>query len=303
MSVKLAIIMSKGSGKNSLAFKYEALKAAAAAHDLEPEFFLVSNGEEATAQAKAAVERGILLIAAAGGDGTLSAVATGLIPSAARLGVLPLGTFNHFAADLGIPNDMEGALEVLKNGVPLQVDVGEVNGLFFLNNSSVGIYPRLVHERDEDRARRSSSKLMALIRAAFKLMWKYPTLALKIKLDGREMIRRTAFVFIGNNEYILEGLRMGKRETMATGKLTIGVAHRTMRLDLIRIFFKALLGRLKHEMYFDEYQVAEAHLDSRKRFLRVSLDGEVKVVRTPLHYCIHPKALTVMVPQGGEGSR
>jgi YegS/Rv2252/BmrU family lipid kinase len=297
MPGRIVIILNKGSGRSPLPEKFDALKTAAAKQGLAPDFVLVTNGEEAEERAHEAALSGAEIVAAAGGDGTLSAVAQGLMGTSAKLGVLPLGTFNHFAADLGIPADIDGALEVIKRGVAEAVDVAEINRQIFLNNSSIGIYPRLVHERDEERRKTGKGKLSAFVTAFWKILRKYPSLTIKIKMGGQELTRKTSFVFVGNNEYILEGLRMGRREGLTQGYLDIGVVERSSRRDLIRVFLKALFGRLGKDPYFDEYRVQEARIDSRRRFLPVAMDGEVKLFRTPLNFKIRPKALTVMLPR------
>lgn len=297
MPRKIAIILNKNSGTGQLPEKFDALKEACRKHGLEPEIFLVGNGEEASERAREAAGSGFEIVAGAGGDGTLSAVAAGVLDTGAKLGVLPLGTFNHFAADLGIPPDLEGALNVLRDGVSEEVDVGEVNRQIFLNNSSVGLYPRMVHEKEEEMGRNGRGRVSAYLRAFWKVIKKYPSLILKMRLDGADIRRNTSFVFVGNNEYILEGLRMGRREGLKNGYLDIGVAHHTERRDLIRIFTRAFFGRLGGEPYFEEYRVQEAKIDSRRRFLPVSLDGEVKVLRTPLNFRIRPKALKVILPR------
>lgn len=295
---KVTVIINKNSGKDPFTQKFGALKVAALKYGFAPEFILVQSGEEAEERAHEAALQGAAIVAAAGGDGTLSAVAQGLMGTSAKLGVLPLGTFNHFAADLGIPSDVEGALKVIREGAPEAVDVAEINRQIFLNNSSIGIYPRLVHERDEERKKTGVGKFTAFLKASWKILRKYPSLTLKLKFgENKEVRRKTSFVFIGNNEYILEGLRMGRREGLKQGYLDIGVVERSSRADLVRVFFRALFGRLGGEPYFDEYKVQEARIDSRKRFLPVAMDGEVKLFRTPLNFKIRPKALTVMLPK------
>ncbi len=297
MAGKIVIVVNGSSGRASLPEKLALLRSAAEKQEFQPEFLLVKNGEEAEERAHEAALRGASVVAAAGGDGTLSAVAQGLMGTSATLGVLPLGTFNHFAADVGIPLDTEKALEIIRNGEAEAVDVAEVNRKIFLNNSSIGIYPRLVHEREEEERKNGGKKVGAFIKAFWKIVRKYPSLTLKLKVGDTEVTKKTSFVFIGNNEYILEGLRMGRREGLKKGYLDIGVVERSSRPHLIRVFFRALFGRLRNEAYFDEYKVEEARIDSRRRFLSVAMDGEVKVFRTPLNFKIRPKALTVFLPK------
>ena len=95
---------------------------------------------------------GVDVVVAAGGDGTISSVAAALIDTPVPLGILPVGTLNHFAKDLGLPLDLAGAVRTIMEGQRRRVDVGEVNGRIFVNNSSIGMYPVMVRDRDERRA-------------------------------------------------------------------------------------------------------------------------------------------------------
>src|SRR5947199_3052283 len=110
---------------------------------------LAREGSELTELARSAVSNGARAVVAGGGDGTVSAVASALVGTDKALGVLPLGTLNHFAKDLCIPLEVVGAARNVCEGREVSVDVGEVNGRVFINNSGLGLYPHIVRRREK----------------------------------------------------------------------------------------------------------------------------------------------------------
>ena len=189
-------------------------------------------------------------VVAGGGDGTINAVASQLIDSDKALGILPLGTLNHFAKDLNIPQDLESAVRTILLGRITKVDVGELNGRYFLNNSSLGIYPKIVIAR-ELQQKQGRSKWLALLSAAASMLHRYPTMTVRLTTDESELGRRTAIVFVGNNEYELEGLGMGARSCLNQGLLHVYVMHDTGIWGLVRLFFSALACKLDQVREFD----------------------------------------------------
>ena len=159
------------------------------------------------------------VVVAGGGDGTVSSVAAGLIDSPAALGVLPLGTLNHFARDLGMPRELPAAVAVIAAGETKPVDAGIVNGHLFVNNSSIGIYPSIVDAREALR-REGHRKWTAMVIATTRVVRRYRGVVVSIDVDGRRRQWRTPFVFIGSNEYRVEGLRIGERARLDGGSCT-----------------------------------------------------------------------------------
>jgi diacylglycerol kinase family enzyme len=250
------------------------------------------------ATARAALEQGrVDAIVAGGGDGTVNAVASVVAGSNMPFGVLPLGTLNHFAKDLGLPLDIDAAVRNVAQGEVIAVDVGEVNGRIFLNNSGLGLYPDIVHEREKQQARLGRGKWLAAAWATVAALRRYPFLKLTLNVKGRDHVRATPFVFIGNNEYSMTGLSIGERASLQDGLLSIYVAQRPGRLGLLRFGWRALCGRLAQEKDFDAILCDQFDIATRRKRLRVSTDGEVTVMRTPLHYKIRPGELHVIVPR------
>jgi diacylglycerol kinase family enzyme len=235
-------------------------------------------------------------VVAGGGDGTINAVASALMGTDKTLGVLPLGTLNHFAKDLKIPLDVEKAVATIIEAHFVQVDVGEVNGRIFLNNSSLGLYPSIVHQR-EQKQKLGQGKWPAFLWATLGVMRRYPFLDVRLNADGKEFSSRTPFVFIGNNEYAMESFDIGGRSSLDAGRLSLYFSHRTGRLGLLGLGVRALLRRLHQAEDFVRLTTTEVLIETKRNRLRVSIDGEVTLIRPPLRYRTRPGALRVMVPK------
>ena len=250
-----------------------------------------------TAAAMAALQGGMAVVVAGGGDGTINAVASVMVGTGVAFGVLPLGTLNHFAKDIGIPLGLDEAIANIAHGIRKNVDVGEVNGQIFLNNSSLGLYPDIVRDREKQQSRLGRGKWLAALWATIAALRRYPFLSVRLRLDdGQEQARRTPFVFIGNNEYTMQGFSIGARARLDAGKLSLYVAQRPGRLGLLRLAWCALRGRLAQERDFDVLSAESLDIETRHKRIRVATDGEVTVMATPLRYRIRPAALNVIVP-------
>jgi diacylglycerol kinase family enzyme len=258
---------------------------------------LARSGEEIVAAARrAAGDEETDIVVAGGGDGTINAVASQLVGTEKILGVLPFGTLNHFAKDLGVPLDAEEAARAVVAGHTALVDAGEVNGRIFLNNSSLGLYPTLVREREKLQERSGRGKWSAAFWAALTVLRRYPFVSIRLDVDGREMRRRTPFVFIGNNEYELDAFQVGTRARLDAGKLCLHVTRDIGRFGLARLSLRALFGRLREDKDFDALNAHEVWIETRHSRLRVAADGEVLIMRPPLRYRVLPGALRVCVP-------
>ena len=233
---------------------------------------------------------------AAGGDGTVNAIANIVCGTARPMGVLPCGTLNHFARDLGLPAELEAAAKVIAAGYTRQIDAAEVNGHVFVNNSSLGAYPAMVLDRE--RMKKSGrNKWASLMAASVRAFARFRRLTVEMTVDGQHRICITPFLFVGNNEYCLDGTRLGSREHLNSGVLALYLAPGVSRAGVLRMAISALFGHLKQDPAYEELLVKEFTVHVRKRRLRVSLDGEVERMPGPLHYRALPEALKVLCPE------
>ena len=257
---------------------------------------VVQSGSDIEATVKAAVKQGAQVVVAGGGDGTVSAVAAVLVGTQVTLGVLPMGTLNHFAKDLGIPLAQEEAIAVIAGNRRVSVDAGEVNGRIFINNSSLGLYPDIVREREKRQHRLGHGKWRALLAASIGAARRYPVVKVHVEVDGKTLVRSTPFVFIGNNEYTMEGFEIGARAALDKGTLSLYLTQRLGRFGLLQLAVRALFKRLQQARDFDMLTAREFVVRTGHKRLRVATDGEVNLMDTPLQYRVRPGALRVIVP-------
>ena len=290
------VVVNAGSGLGNDTDTVEKLRTLFEQAGASFEVRLARSGAEIAGLVEAAVAQRPDVVVAAGGDGTVSAVAAGLVGGEIPLGVLPLGTLNHFARDLRIPVDLEEAVRTVVEGRIARVDVGEVNGRIFLNNSSLGLYPDVVRDRERQQRRLGRGKWPALVWASLAVLRRFPFMTVRLSVDGRERLSRTPFVFIGNNAYLMEGFGIGERAVLDAGCLSLYVAHRAGRLRLLVLALRALFGRLRQASDFEALLTGEIVVESRHHRMRVATDGEISVLEPPLRYRIRPAGLAVMVP-------
>ena len=292
----ISVIVNAGSGLGNDDALLQRLRALFEARGADADVRLARGGAEITAAVQAALARRPDVIVAGGGDGTVSTVASALAGGPVALGVLALGTLNHFARDTGVPADLGHAVAAIVEGRPRTVDIGEVNGRTFINNSSLGLYPDIVRDRERQQRRLGRGKWPAFAWATVAALRRYPFMFVRLVVDGRDWRRRTPFVFIGNNEYRMDGFAIGERTDLDRGHLSLYVAQRPGRLKLLMLALRALTGRLRQARDFDALTATEIVIESRRRRLHVATDGEVTTMTPPLHYRIRPGALSVMLP-------
>ena len=270
----------------------EALKAAG----LDVEVELLSGGDCAV-RSRAIAERGDPLLIVGGGDGTVSAAASALIGTETALGILPLGTLNHFARDLGLPTELEEAARVIAQGHERRVDVGEMNERVFINNSAIGLYPLMVINRDLQRRSIGRSKWLAMIIASARTLWRFGHHRLTLTVNEERTGRvDTPLLFVGNNAYHTDLGAAGQRDSLERGELSVLVMRQKTRRGFIAASIRALLNRARPDDVVQIENVERLRVSSQRPQLAVSLDGEVVRAEAPVEYRIRKRALRVIAP-------
>jgi diacylglycerol kinase family enzyme len=223
-------------------------------------------------------------------------VAALVADSRVALGILPLGTLNHFARDAGIPADLGEAARAIVAGHTMAVDIADVNGRVFVNNSSVGLYPLMVRDREHQQEHLGRSKWPAMARAAGRAVWRFSKWRLRITVEGDTEIVETPILFVGNNRYETSLFALGRRARLDEGQLFFYAVHARSRLGLAKAMLRALFGRLDQARDFVVIGGTEARVEGRRKLLPVATDGEALALETPLHYRVRPKALKLLVP-------
>jgi YegS/Rv2252/BmrU family lipid kinase len=254
------------------------------------------DGAAIAEQAKKAAEAGTELIVVGGGDGTISAAAGALAGTETSLGILPLGTLNHFARDLGIPMKLDEAAKVIAAGQTRVVDVAEVNGRTFINNSAIGLYPLMVIDRDLQQQRLGRSKRFAMVVAALRALARFHHDRLTLTVNDEQARLDTPLLFVGNNDYRIDIGAPGHRGSLQDGKLCVLVMRKKTRRGLIVASIRALLNRTRPDDMVRLDDVARLRVASRRTHLPISVDGEVTALTSPLDYKVRRRALKVIAP-------
>lgn len=271
-------------------------------HGIDAKIVAVEPGELNRHCTEAAEAAGVDALVAAGGDGTISTAAAAVAGTDMPLGVLPLGTLNHFAKDAGIPLDLEQAVAAIAGGRTRQVDVAEVNGRVFINNSAVGLYPELVKSREAQQRRLGRGKKSAMLVAGMRAFWRFSRRRLSIRIGGHEGSIVTPLLFVGNNRYKMSLMGLGQRDAIDRGELCIYAPLANGPVHFLFVSLRAIFGREDRQDDFVALDgIEDVEIDSPRKALMVATDGEAQSLETPLRYKIRAGALKLIVP-AGEGA-
>ena len=262
---------------------------------LDVEIQLVAGGDCAV-RASAIAERGDELLVVGGGDGTISAAASALVGTETLLGILPLGTLNHFARDLGLPAELGEAAQLIARRPERRVDVAEMNDRIFINNSAIGLYPLMVIDRDEQRKRLGRSKRLAMVVASLRTLARFNHQRLSLTVNDEKERVDTPLLFVGNNDYRIDIGAPGQRESIDDGELSVFVMRKKTRRGLIAASVRALFHRARDDDMERIDGVQRLRVGSHRSTIPVSLDGEVVRAAPPLDYRIRKQALRVIAP-------
>jgi diacylglycerol kinase family enzyme len=293
----VVVIVNAASGGNSAEEFRRLVEREFQTQGVEAEVLLAKGGKQLAALALRAGEGQSQTVVAAGGDGTVNAVASQLLGTDKRLGVLPVGTFNYFAKNLGIPLDLAGAVRTVAHGRAADVDVCEVNGRIVINNSSIGLYPSIIRQREQEYRRWGRRQLVAYAAVLRVIFGRGAFVSVRITTGGGELVERTPLVFVGGNKFQIEEFDLPGRRCVNRGEMAVYVARAGGKLGLLRLAMQALLRRLRGERRLEVLCAGEALVETRRRRLRVAIDGEVVVLNTPLLFRTRPAALKVLVPE------
>jgi diacylglycerol kinase family enzyme len=294
--LKVIVVVNRGGG--SAARAEERIREAFEGTGVETDVRLVEPGQLDRSCAEVAEAKGVDALVAAGGDGTISTAAGAVAGTGFPLGILPMGTLNHFARDAGIPLDLKQAAAAIAAGRTRPVDAAEVNGRVFVNNSAVGLYPMLVREREAQQRRLGRTKRAAMLVAAARALWRFSSRRLTLHIAGMKAPVETPLLFVGNNKYETGLLGLGRRAAIDKGELCIYAPLAASRLAFVWLSLRAVFGRPDRQRDFLTVEgIEEAGIDSPRPRLMVALDGEARLLETPLRYRVRTGALKLIVPE------
>lgn len=238
------------------------------------------------------------VVVAAGGDGTIDGIASVLADTGKILGVLPIGTFNLFAKRLNIPLDLGAAVETVVSGRVAEINVGEVNGRVFLSRSSIGLYPLALRQREKMYRRFGRSRLIALLGGATALMRWGNLMTIRLTTESGRHLLRSRFVFVCNNPEELDYFNLPGGECIDADKFAVYAPKPLTPPGILRLGFRMLRRQARERRDFDTFCSREILLEIEPSRVPVSLDGEVEIMQSPLHYRLRVGALHMLVPAG-----
>jgi YegS/Rv2252/BmrU family lipid kinase len=254
-------------------------------------------GDDIEQRTREAIKCGARLVVVGGGDGTVSRAAQAVAGSKAVLGILPLGTLNHLARDLGLPAELDQAVAIVAGGQVRTIDVAEVNDRIFVNNAAIGLYPLMVIDRESQEHRLGRSKRLAMLVASLRTLANFHNQRLTLHANGGKAQVDTPLLFVGNNDYRLSLPGAGKRDRIDEGRLCAMVLRKKSAPGFLAAVGRALLGLTRDDDLVRLDDVQQLRVDSARSEIALALDGETLTMRPPLTFRIRPKALKVMIPK------
>ncbi|MET0963578.1 MAG: diacylglycerol kinase family protein [Noviherbaspirillum sp.] len=269
---------------------------------------LVENPGDLARVAQAAVAQANLVggvVVVAGGDGTINTVANAVLASACPLGVVPHGTFNYFGRTHGIPEEPEAAIRMLLGARPQPVQVGLVNDRLFLVNASLGLYPKLLEDREAWKSQYGRSRLVALVAGLYSVLRGRRQLRLQLTQEGQLVNVRTPTLFVGNNKLQLQQIGMAEADALDAGFLVAIAPHPVGTISLLWLALRGALGSLgdaKHVRSFALRELDVSRSGRRSRTIKVAVDGEVLRLQEPLRFRVSPQPLYLLKSGEATGS-
>lgn len=296
------IVVNAGSGHSDTETTCRAiaqvLNAAGRAHEI----LRVEDAErlgEVARQAVAKAQQNNGIVVAAGGDGTLNAVAQATLDSGCRFGVIPQGTFNYFGRTHGISSDTAEAARALLTARVNPVQVGLVNDRVFLVNASLGLYPQSLEDREEQKQRHGRSRLVAAWAALVTIFHGYRPMLIKLEREGRTHELRTLTLFVGNNRLQLEQVGLDEAEVVEEGKLVAIVLRPVPTLTLLWLVAQGAMGKLGRARGVQHFALSSLTVtpsSRRVRRLKIATDGEIAWMNTPIEFRVAPEPLLLLTP-------
>ena len=280
---------------------YEQLMTCLTAYGYEIQAFEISSEanfnhlmEKVILRHQQASEAGVVV--AAGGDGTLNAVAAQLMGTDIPMGIFPLGTFNYVARLLNIPLDLLKAAETIATGKIRGVHVAQINDHIYLNNASLGLYPLFIQKRELYNRRLGRFALNAYTSGLDVLIRDRKELKLEIEVDGRQYPVKTPLIFFGNNQLQLAEMNLRIAEAAEKGKVAGIVVAKSDKRTLFKILWQLIKGNLDKAPDVYSFSGDEVEVHSKRKKLTVALDGEIVEMQPPLKISVRKNALKILVP-------
>jgi diacylglycerol kinase family enzyme len=302
-SAPFMIVLNSGSGHHDSESVQQTIEQILTQAGRRYRLFLIKDvkkikqvSRDAVTQAQA--ERGIVVVA--GGDGTINAVANEVLHSGCAFGVLPQGTFNYFGRTHGISEDLAESTQSLLRASITPVQVGLVNDRVFLVNASMGLYPKILEDRETYKRQYGRSRMVAFWAALMTVLQHKKHLGITLESDQKKARLRTPTLFVGNNRLQMEQTGIPLGEAIDDGQLAAITLRPTGLWPLLWLGIRGALGSLGEadnviSFPFREMTVTPWRL-GRKRPIKVATDGEIQLMRAPIVFRVSPQPLYLLKP-------
>lgn len=295
------VVLNAGSGRREGDEARDAMARVFGAAGRRYEIDMVHDGAQIAAAARRAATRAGAeggAVVAAGGDGTINAVAQAAHELGCPMGVVPRGTFNYFSRTHHIPLETEAATQALLSARPTPVQVGEVNGRIFLVNASLGLYPDLLEDREAFKSRFGRNRVIALFSALATVLREHRQLRLRIQWAGKEREVRSSTLFVGNNRLQLQQMGLPQARAIERGRVAGVMLKPVGTLALLRLLLRGAVGSLGEDDRVDTFEFERMTVSPWRghgtRRYKVAADGEVGWMRSPLSFGVADRPLYLL---------
>lgn len=301
MQRKFKLIINAGSGHDDKDASLSKIETALTAASLPLEIVRLNKGDDfqkRTRDAVSAAQKDGSVIVAAGGDGTVNMIAGFCSELEVPMGIIPLGTFNFFARDLGLPVALDDAINVLIDGQLKPAAIGKVGQQTFLVHVGIGLYADIVRNREKDKSRFGRFRIVALASSFWSLLTTRKTYTVTIETDQQKVTRRTLNVFVGNNVLQLEKIGLTAFKELPADHLSIILLKPLSIPRRIRLAVLGLFKNMKLEPQIERLSAKSFTLETRHSHLKAAIDGELVSLKSPLEFTCLPKGIQVLLPAG-----
>jgi diacylglycerol kinase family enzyme len=292
------VIMNRRSGAKPKPELSEEIESAFGSHGWQVEFVACERANLASRITESVAREGGTIVVA-GGDGTVNAVATACLAAKRPFGIVPGGTFNYVARNLGVSTEVNEAVAAIVAGQLRPLDAGEINGHLFLNNAGTGLYSELIERREQHKRRFGRKRIVGLFSGIISMLDAYPIYRVELIADGRSERLLTTTLFFGCNALQLANYNVAARDCLREKKLAVLSLKLRSRMDIGKAALAALRGKLEEADNIDSLCAREVRVHTQRPVLKVAVDGETVVMRSPLDVILRPDALQVYAPALG----
>lgn len=293
---RVALVANEKAGKRKAVDQIAAIRERLQPLVRELDVLKVHKGHNIRTVTQQAVRQGADIVATLGGDGTQSTVAGVLAGTGTVMAVLPGGTFNYFARELGVGETLDQALDTLAGGLVATRDLGAVNDRIFINNASFGVYPEILERRESIYRRWGRSRIAAYWSVLVALLETGDPMHLTLCVDGQTQDHYTPLAFAARSAYQLDNLGLEGADAVRNGHFALFLARGHKRRDLIGASLRLALGKVTHRQDFDLVIANDIVIETRRRRKLIAFDGEKEYMNAPFHLHVLRDALSVIVP-------